>query len=289
MTVVRPGVPLLVLPRPGDRAAALVARHPVTTSLVAMFGVGWTLMIPAALTGLPIEPFLLATVLLGQLGGSVLVAAATGGRAAVRELFARVLRWRVHPGLWLLAVLGIPAAALALTTVAFGPGALRSVLTDPAIGLGWLASLAILPLVNLWEETAWAGTVQERLTERHGPVRGAALTGLGFALLHLPLQLGGTVRSFLTGMAALFVVAFPFRLVAGWLYARSGRSILLVATFHAAFNATNNGSLLRAAAGQGDRTLIATVPWIVVGVAAAGILLVGRRGAARDRRRRLRG
>jgi uncharacterized protein len=42
-------------------------------------------------------------------------------------------------------------------------------------------------LVNLWEETAWAGVVQTRVERRHNIFAAAALTAVPFGFIHLPL------------------------------------------------------------------------------------------------------
>ena len=42
-------------------------------------------------------------------------------------------------------------------------------------------------LVNLWEETAWAGVMQTRLERRHNIFVAAALTAVPFGFIHLPL------------------------------------------------------------------------------------------------------
>ncbi len=169
---------------------SVVARHPVVAMLIAMFTISYALLIPPALAGLPLEPFLLGVIFLGQLLPAVLVTAAIGGRPAVRELFRRVFRWRVHPMWYLVALLAIPVVALLASAVVFGPGALRALVTDPAVILAYLNQLTILPLVNLWEETAWMGVIQARLADNRGPVLAAVITGPLFGLVHLPLQLG---------------------------------------------------------------------------------------------------
>jgi hypothetical protein len=95
--------------------------------------------------------------------------------------------------------------------------------------VAYLAQLAVLPLVNLWEETAVMGVMQARLTASRGPVVAAVVTGLVFGLYHLPLQLGLPVGDIVVSMAVILVVAVLMRFVAGWLYAGTGGSILLVA------------------------------------------------------------
>ena len=51
--------------------------------------------------------------------------------------------------------------------------------------------LVNLLLINMWEETAWAGVVQTRLEQRHGLVKAALLTAVPFALIHMPLHFIG--------------------------------------------------------------------------------------------------
>jgi Type II CAAX prenyl endopeptidase Rce1-like len=55
-----------------------------------------------------------------------------------------------------------------------------------------------LILVNLWEETAWAGVMQTRLERRHN-IFAAVLTALPFGFIHLPL----TFLSEITGASVL--------------------------------------------------------------------------------------
>jgi membrane protease YdiL (CAAX protease family) len=238
-----------------------------------MFAASYGLLIPAVLSGVAPEPFLIAAVLLGQLLPAVLVTGAVGGRPAVRKLFGRVFRWRVHLGWYLLALLAVPAGTLLGCALISGPGVLRTLVSDPSVVLTYLASLTILPVVNLWEETAWMGVVQARLGALHGPVLAAVLTGPLFALLHLPLQLGVPAAEVALSMGVLMVVAIPLRLVLGWLYHRTGRSILLVAIWHAGFNATSNSPLVAGTGASG--VLLSVTPWIVVTLWAVGILLNG--------------
>lgn len=155
------------------RAAERIAAHPVRSAVLMMFGVGYALLVPAAMLGLPVEPFLLATVLLGQLLPAVIVAAATGGRAGVRELFSRVTRWRVSPGGYALALLALPLASIALAAAVSastgGGDALGRLVRDPDPWIGYLSALTILPLVNLWGRRCGPG--RSRTVSRTGGAR----------------------------------------------------------------------------------------------------------------------
>ena len=226
----------------------VIARHPVTAMLVLMFLIAWAFLIPAALAGVPLIPFpLLGAIFLGQLGSAVLVTWAIGGWPEVRHLLGRTFRWRVHPAWYLLALLGIPMASLLWTAAVFGGGAVAALFTNRAVIEDYLSSLTILPLVSLWEETAWMGVVQARLASYRGPLLAAVITGPLFGLLHLPLELGQPIGSFLLTMAALMVFGIPFRIVLGWMYNVTGGSILIVALVHVTFDATNNTQLLAGA------------------------------------------
>src|SRR4051794_27650161 len=82
----------------------LVARYPVTAFLVMVFVFAWTSMSPALLSeqglgllpiSVPVQVFITLASLVGLVVPAFLVTAATGGKAGVRDLLDRCLRWRV--------------------------------------------------------------------------------------------------------------------------------------------------------------------------------------------------
>lgn len=261
---------------------ALVARYPIASYLVVAFAVGWALLFPPALLGFqPIQLFVFPTAVIGLFGGAVLVTGLADGRAAVRDLLRRVFRWRVHPGWYLLAAVGIPALALAGASVVYGTDPLRLLVAEPGLWTAYLLGLAVLPVINLWEEAGWMGFVQARLQARHGAIAAAALTAPLFGLIHLPLFVGQPLDGVVLSMAIVVALAIPHRMVLGWLYNRAGASILIAGLFHAAFNAANNTDLLsRMVPGQASLTVAAAV--LVVWAAAVIALTRGRLGLPRS-------
>ena len=233
--------------QPTTGLRALAARRPVTSYLVASFALGWAILLPPALLGVEnLQIFVLPTAVFAQFGVALAVAALGSGRDGVRALLRRAFRWRAHP-LWyavavlalpVLGVLGVLGAAAVL-----GVGVLDTVLAQPAAVLAFLTGLAIVPLINIWEETGWTAAVQDRLAERHGALGAAAVTGVLFALYHLPLQLGQPLAGTATGMALLLAVSLPFRVVTGRLSAATGGSVPVVALFHGSFNAATSSVL----------------------------------------------
>ena len=261
----------------------LIAGHPVAAMLILMFVIGWGFLIPAALLGVPLIPIpLLGAIFLAQLGPAVLVTWAGRGWPAVRQLFGRVFRWRVNLVWYALALFLIPVLTYLWTAAVFGGGALNALFTDRSLILSYLSSLSILPLVSLWEETAWMGIVQARIATYRSALIAAAITGPLFGLLHMPLQLGQPVGTFLFTMAALMIFGIPFRIVLGWMYNVTGGSILIVALVHVTFDATNNNPIFVAASpGQivlqpgGGAVQLVVLAWAI----AVLILSRGRLGA----------
>ncbi|WP_324277827.1 type II CAAX prenyl endopeptidase Rce1 family protein [Blastococcus brunescens] len=226
---------------------AWVTRRPLTAFLLIVFGLGWPLMSLPALTdhgvvagrGLPGEIWILAVVLLVMLPAALWVTSVTEGRSGVRTLLHRAFRWRFGAGWWAVVLLALPLTALALG-VATG----RSVQISDLLGVlaGEVVSLIVaVVLINLWEETVWAGFLQTRLERRHGLVLAAALTALPFAAIHVPLEFVGdfSAASVAFGVALLLAVSVLFRLMVGVVLRAAADSLLAVAVLHAVWNTSN--------------------------------------------------
>jgi membrane protease YdiL (CAAX protease family) len=254
-------------------------RYPLASFTTLVLGIGWPVLAVPALSAhgvlpggtLPVEPFVLAAVWLVMLPAALGVTAAVDGRAGVRTLLARAFRWRFGAGWWAAVALGLP-----VTTVVLGLATGRALhLADAGtVALDALVSvLSALVLVNLWEETVWAGFLQTRLEQRHGSWPAAVLTAVAFAGIHVPLQFTGEVTAVAVavGIATLFAVGLLVRVVVGVVLAGTGGSVLAVAVLHAVFNATTaEGDLadrLLSGANPLAPALAATV--VVAAVAAA--------------------
>lgn len=229
---------------PGLRA--LAARRPLTVFLALVLGIGWPILALPGLAhnglipggDLPEEPFALATVLLVLLPAALWVTAATDGRAGVRALLRRTVQWRFGPGWYAAILLGLPVIATALGLLT--GGSLREV-DWPAVLFNY-AVLQVLPavvIINLWEETAWAGFLQTRLEQRHGLIAAAMLTAVPFALVHVPLLFAAD-EPVLAAAGVLLLVAVLHRLLFGLVLRGTAGSVLAVGLLHATFNATNN-------------------------------------------------
>ncbi len=227
-----------------------VARHPVAAFLIIGIGVYVVAVLIPPLVEKEI-PFDLP--LYGLLGGifgvglaAFVVTAALDGRAGVDDLARRSLRWRVPVRWYLISLFGVPVAATLLAIAIYGTEALESPSGGWSRALGAVVVVFVLQLVlfQLAEEIGWTGFLQDHWQDRYSPLKLSALVALPWALWHLPdffVDEGLGIEQLLTAPVFLiieFVALFFARVLIVWLYARTGQSVLLVAVFHASFDAS---------------------------------------------------
>jgi uncharacterized protein len=230
---------------------AVVARHPIPAFLLIGCGVSLAAALSSALVEADVLPFDLP--LFGVVGtilgvglAAFVVTGAADGRSGVTDLARRSLRWRVPVRWYAIALLGVPVAATLVAIAVYGR------LTLDAAAGGWVRALAAvaavfvlqLILFQLAEEIGWTGFLQHRLQHRFGALKLSAVVALPWAVWHLPdffADEGWSIPTLAVAPIYLvveFVSLFFARVLIVWLYDRTGRSILLVAIFHASFNAT---------------------------------------------------
>ncbi len=209
---------------------------------VLAYGLSWAVEIPLALRarGLiaaPIPWSLHYLAAYGPLLAAIIVTGLTDGQEGLRELFGRMLKWRVRPVWWLVALAPLVLYALLAIVLRFipgqeaGPAALGQIDFLPNLGVG--ALLVWFLTFGLGEETGWRGYALPRLQRGHSAFSATVVLWVFWALWHLPL--------FFYLYDATILVGFLLGLLAGaitftWLYNSTGGSILLVAVWHGAFN-----------------------------------------------------
>ena len=288
-------------PAPHSALGRLVARHPAAAFLVMAFAFAWTSLLPLLLSerGLGVLPFAPPVVvfqsfavLAGLALPAFLVAAATGGRAGVRELLGRALRWRVGVRWYLVALLA-PFVAVLLAAIPFlGLSPLTALADKWGLLLTVLLPGVLVPFLhtNLPEEIGWT-SLQARLQERHGPVLATVMVTPAFALFHLPTYfVAGWIYDEATPLADLPAVLLTvgviavlgvfFRLVVLWLYNGSGRSLLIAGLFHSAYNLSSGRRLTPEFVADPASSWLPTVAVVALGA----LVLAGTRGRLAYRR-----
>jgi membrane protease YdiL (CAAX protease family) len=229
-------------------ARGVIARHPVAAFLVMVYAINIAVALPPILTRRDLLPFDQAPYdWLGHIVGSAvpafLVTAAALGRAGVLDLARRCLRWRVGLRWYVLALLGMPIAAILTASAFFGTAPVNALADKwPLLFTVVLPHLLlIIVFSNVAEEIGWTGFLFARLQDRYGALKASAIVTVPFALFHLPgfvVETGSGLLA-LVLLGILFIPHLASRVVVAWLYNNTNRSVLLVGLFHCAFNITS--------------------------------------------------
>jgi uncharacterized protein len=214
--------------------SALVRRHPLVTFFVLAYALSWWAWILYALGVFPnpiasFGPFLAALVVL----------ALTEGKPGIGRLFRRMVRWRVSP-VWY-------ALALLLPAVLAGIAAALNVLLgaqppSPAQVGAWpqlLPTFAVLLLVpgfgGAWEEPGWRGYAVPRLQRGRSALVASLILGVLIAGWHLPLMVAGEIHY------SDIVLILAAMIVVNWVFNNAKGSVLIVMLLHAANNTVSGG------------------------------------------------
>jgi membrane protease YdiL (CAAX protease family) len=232
---------------------SVVRRRPLITFFVLAYAFSWW--------PLPFGGFLA----LGPLLGALIVLAITEGRAGLRELGSRIIRWRVG-WIWYVVALGLPVAVLLITValnVALGAGAPSLARFSPLSGIIVVFALRLVsPLdVPLGEEPGWRGFALPRLQAERSPLLATLILGVLVAAWHAPLLLP---QYGLRPLDLLATVAVTFWYT--WLFNHTGGSVLMTIVAHAAEGIIEPSEFWAAGAAAAQVGLIHDVVWCAVAI-----------------------
>lgn len=220
------------------------------TYLISWLGWG-SLLLKARLTpGFEPMKSMLVVVLAatGPTIAGLILAGLTGGKPALKEIGARLIRWRARLR-WYILALGATAlwfgcVAILYRVLGWATPAYATTLAAARFpGLSpWVVPLVIfVPYLlggPLNEELGWRGFALPELLKRYNRLTATLMLGAVWAVWHLPLFFmpgtGKTPATFLN--YCLVVMALSFMLTL--LHVKSGGSLLLPVLFHNAFNVT---------------------------------------------------
>ena len=246
-------------------------RHPVLSYFLLAYALSWAWDVPLALRGADVRmgvgwPTHLPA-LLGPAVAAIVVTAAVDGKAGLADLGRRMVRWR-GGWRWWAVVVGTLSVALLGVVVPLVTGAAvpRPEEFTGYTGIGSITPLGVVLvafLVNgLGEETGWRGFAADRLLRGHGLPWTALVVGLGWAGWHLPFfWLVGGFRSMGPLAVGWLVGLLAGSVVLTYLYRQGGRSILLVAAWHTAYNLTSATKATGAVVGTVTSVLV--IGWAV--------------------------
>lgn len=227
-------------------------RHSLVAYFILAYAISWAVQIPLALKaqGLSQAPIPFSIHYLAGYGpmlSAVIVTWLTGGVSGLRELFRRILKWRVQPVWWLVAI--SPLALYVIVALVLrlmqgqwqDLGLLGQVDFLPDLGLG--ALFLWLLTYGIGEETGWRGYALPRLQKNRSALSATLILWVFWAVWHLP--------AFFYVYDPKIIIGFLLGLLAGaivftWLYNSTGGSIFMVALFHGVFNFTTGCTACKA-------------------------------------------
>ena len=250
-------------------------RHDLSVFLILAFALSWFIwpLVLANPESVPMNPY-------GPFIAVFVVLALTRGWSGVRDLLASMVRWRVGPR-WYAVALLVP---IAITLVALYLAALFGAPTPTAADFAGWYTLPLLflstTLINgpFTEEPAWRGFLLPRLQSKYAPLSASLMVGAVWAIWHLPLLISDPTgqRPALQFVAMVLAQSVVF----AWVYNGTRGSVLLVIIMH---GSANTIARLLAPIVMGDAAygvfwwLLAALWWVVALVVVAAI------GMARDR------
>lgn len=197
----------------------------------------------------------------------------TGGWPAVKDLLVRLIRWRVQP-VWYVVALGVTGV---LSLLAMGGYLLMGGANQVGVllsGQDLLPSLLFQTFFFLiTEETAWRGFALPRLQASYSALNASLLLGALWGVWHLPLFLIPDSFQATLPLAGFLLATLAMSIITTWVFNHTHGSVLLVAILHAATDVTIAFTNVMSSA--------PTLFWIFVGVQCAfAALLVITQGSA---------
>lgn len=208
------------------------------------FAITWGLQLPGVfaqrgwLPGAPAVYMPLAGLgIFGPLLAASMLTARQGGKPALKALYSRLLRWRVHP-VWYVVALIVPGALLSgLLAVLNLAGRHGPIGYFPA-----LSAVVFGVVISVVEEVGWRGYALPRLQERWGAFAAGSSIGVFWYLWHIPMFLGLGVPLNLVFVMLLHFIGASLLFTS--IYNRTGGSLLLAVAAHLGAHLNNSHKAL---------------------------------------------
>jgi membrane protease YdiL (CAAX protease family) len=259
---------------------------PLKYVLVA-FAFSWAFWLLAMLeargliSSLPLPALFLGA--FGPMVAAVAISTQEGGRAGLRSLLSRIVRWRVAPFWYGVAFLGpilVQLVAMALHVVLGGrPPDLPAMVGMLPTVLAFFVYMLIQ--VGIGEEVGWRGYALPKLQAGYSALVSSVILGVIWTLWHLPLFFNPATGYSITPFWVFLVFILPVSILITWVFNSTAGSMPIIMILHAMLNASTS-PLWRAIPDYSTREATTTavtthlylVQAAVLWVAAVAVLVV---------------
>jgi uncharacterized protein len=279
---------------------AFITRHPVLIYYILTFAISWgSILLVVGPGGIPgtSEEFakLLPVAILAMLAGpsvaSLLLTGLVSGRAGLREVLSRLLKWRVGVHWYAVALLAAPLLMLVilLALSALSPQFRPAIVTADDKVSHVLFGLAVGLVAGIFEELGWTGFAIPRLRRRYGILTTGLVVGFLWGAWHLLVTFwasGATSGTLALTSYLLDPLLFlpVYRVLMVWVYDRTG-SLLVGMLMHASLTAS--ARIISPPAIAGASLLTFDLIWFAaLWIVVAAVALANHRPLARQLLRR---
>ena len=210
---------------------------------------------------------------LGPFVAALITLAVTEGRGGVKELLARIVRWRV--GIRWYAVIFVLPIVISGTAflINLAAGAQIKISSENLFAWDQILSsfIFIFLFIGLGEEPGWRGFALEKLQKIFSPLRSTLILSAIWAIWHLPLM----GSEFPVAVIPAFLISLMGgAIVQTWVYNSTNGSVLLMMLFHTTINTIASGIVFQMFQGN-DVTrawYLYAAAWLTVGFVVANLL-----------------
>jgi hypothetical protein len=216
-------------------------RHRVTTYFIITYAITWSIGILAILFPEQFRwifgdlnywnPVALIAISAPTISATILTAA-WQGKAGLRELYSRLIRWRFGIQWYALILLGMPFLGW-LTTLVVGASPVY-IFSTPALAISILFNLLIGG--PLGEELGWRGYALPRLLRQFNPLVASLVLGLFWGMWHLPSFYISTLVQSGLSLPLFLILGLLLSILMTWIFQHTGGSVLAAILFHYMIN-----------------------------------------------------
>jgi uncharacterized protein len=250
-----------------------VRKHPLIAFFVLAYLLTWWIY-PV----LKISPLLGIFGLFGPALAAMIMAAVGGGKAGLKALLSRTVRWRV--GLpWYAIALGLPTVLSLVTAVLaylVGPPKLLQV------GALTIFDIVLFVLV-VGEELGWRGYALPLLLDKRSPLVASLILGVLWGLWHLPTFLVPGTPQYGLPLTAFVLLTIEYSILMTWVFLNTLGSVLIATLFHGAIN-LSQGLFLGSMDGASRYWLLSMVYGVAALIVSVVLVRHARRGRAKAHR-----
>ena len=213
---------------------------------------------------------------------ALLITAVTLGKPGLKELFRRLLLWRVPARWYLVIFFGWPAISILAAL-------LHAQITSQPLSFQWnrwsgfLTYLLSAPVLGFWacEEIGWRGFALPRLLDRWNALFSSIVLGTVWWGWHLPYFLG--MNGISPDFYAFLVLAVSLSILMTWVFTHTRGSLFVATFFHFWINVYDGLQADKLPlTDPGGEAMIKY--WILAGAAILVVVLYGYRSLTRDRK-----